>query len=121
MSSLAITQSLSPQQMSDLLVTQRINDYPGFCKKIRECAKAGIQLTTIELFLREHNCKAYLIAADHSTSRIWFYPPPKSLDGVEKPYFLYIAMHPEARKEVGDEIENFKNLANTGFAVKMEN
>ena len=114
MSSLAIPQKLSSQQICGLLKADRKNDYPGFFDRVQECAEAGIQLTTIEVFLREHHCKSYLIAAEHKTSVIRLYPC-RSLDGAEKPYFLYIAMHPEARKEVKNEEENLKNLANTGF------
>ncbi len=114
MSSLAIKQ-LSPQQMSDLLKAEREDDYPGVCDRVRECAKAGIQLTTIEVFLREHHCKTYLVARDHKKSAVRLFPCKSPIDGSEKPYFVYIAMHPEARKEFKDEKENLKNLANTGF------
>ena len=120
MSSLTITEKLSPQQMYDLLKADREEDYPGFFDRVQECAKAGIQLTTIEVFLREHHCKAYLIAAEHKTSVIRLFPCRSPVDGSEKPYFLYIAMHPEARKEVKNEKENIKNLAITGFVLKME-
>jgi hypothetical protein len=119
MSSLAITQRLSPQQMSDLLKADRKDYYPGFFHKVRECAKAGIQLATIETFLREHHCKSYLIARDHKKSVLRLFPPPISPDGREQPYFLYIAMHPEARKEFKDEKENLQNLENTGF-IKLK-
>lgn len=104
--------------MSGLLKADRNDDYPGFYARVRKCAKAGIELTAIETFLREHQCKTYLIAAEHQTSVIRLFPC-RSLDGKEKPYFLHIAMHPEARKEVKDEKENLRNLANTGFALKM--
>jgi len=118
MSSLAITQSLSSQQMSDLLEADRKEDYSGFFDRVLECAEAGIQLTTVEVFLREHHCKTYLVACEHKKSILWFYPC-RSPDGTEKPYHLYVAMHPEARKEahqkVKNEDENLQNLANTGF------
>ncbi len=117
MSSLAIKQ-LSPQQMTGLLEADQQEDYPGFCRKVRECAKAGIQLVTIEVFLREHDCKTSLVAKEHKKSVARLFPC-RSPDGTEKPYHVYIAMHPRA-PSIEERRENLKNLANTGFILKME-
>jgi hypothetical protein len=118
MSSLAVIQKLSPQQMSDLLKADKKEDYFGFFDRVQACAKAGIQLTTIEVFLREHDCKTYLVAAEYKTSVVRLFPC-RSPDGSEKPYFLHIAMHPRAPSNE-ERRENLKNLANTGFVLKME-
>ena len=114
MSSLAITQRLSPQQMTGLLQADRKEDYPGFFDRVLECAKAGIQLTTIEVFLRENHCKTSLVAKEHKTSVIRLFPCRSPVDGSEKPYFVYIAMHPRG-PSIEERRENLINLANTGF------
>jgi hypothetical protein len=119
MSLSALNPRLSPEQMSGLLKADQEEDYSGFFDRVHECATAGIELTTIEIFLRKNNCQTYLIACEHKKSALRLFPPPQSTDGKEKPYLLYIAMHPEAREEARLKVksieENLKNLANTGF------
>jgi hypothetical protein len=105
--------------MTDLLEADREEDYPGFCARVRECAKAGIQLTTIEVFLRENDCKTSLVAKEHKKSVLRLFPCRNPADGSEKPYHVYIAMHPRT-PSIEERRENLKNLANTGFILKME-
>ncbi len=101
------------QCMAAVLAADKTRDYLDFCKRIEDCARAGILFTCIEAFLRRNNCMTYLIARPHEGIVSRF--PCMDAAGAEKPYFVFCAMHPQAKDEIENYEENLNNLDEAGI------